>query len=316
VTICIIIPAFNAGHWLPRSIESALSQTRPADEIIVVDDGSTDDTAAVCHRYGAQIQFIQRENGGLSAARNTGLAASHSEWFLSLDADDIVFPDALAALAETAAQSDAGVVYGFVLQRREKPVETRLHSLPYAVGKPPDPARTLFWWTAISTAGSALVRRSVNDAIGGVDENFRQVEDCEYWLRCAVTTSFAHCDRMVLDKTFHRSSLGQQTDGSIWFRLQLQLKFLLWCKHRGIDTSFLAVQEAALIDHALTRIYREQAWAALSPVLRQARRLGVRSAWYGRALLREAFMRLTHHLPPESPRCQEVYKNWLNNIPS
>lgn len=312
MTISVIIPAYNAARWVSGAIESVLAQTRPADEIIVVDDGSTDNTAGVCRAYEGKIRYIRRENGGLSAARNTALAVSRGEWFLSLDADDTLYPQALAALAQCAEASDAEVVYGFVLQRREPAVETRLASLPHAVGAPPAPAQAQFWWTAINTAGCALVKKSLNDTIGGFDEHFRQVEDCEYWLRCGVTTSFAHCGQIVLDKTYSPTSLGQHEEGSTWFRLQLQLKFLLWCEKRGVDTSFLGVSPSSLIDHTLTRIYRQRTWSLLGPVLEQAREQGVMTprAWLARA--HYVLWRILGKPPTPSPRIREVYRNWLN----
>lgn len=309
MSISVVIPAYNAAKWLPAAVASVRAQIRPADELLVVDDGSKDDTEAVCRSLG--VRCVRRENGGLSAARNTGVEATTGEWMLFLDADDTLYPNALASLERKAVNSGAGVVYGFVLQRMATAVEARLHSLPYALGAPPEPARAMFWWTAISTAGSALIKRSLNEEVGGFDENFRQVEDCEYWLRCGVTTSFAHCDEVVLDKTFSTSSLGQQQGTSIWFRLQLQLKFLLWCEHRKIDTSFLKVKKSDLIDHALTRIYRQGSWAILAPVLRQARVEKVTSPWVLRATLRHALMQASGRLPAEPVLCQEVYRKWL-----
>jgi len=314
MTISVIIPAYNAARWLPRSIESVLTQTRPADEVIVVDDGSSDDTADVCRKFSGKLRYVHRENGGLSAARNTALALSRGDWFLSLDADDMLYPHALSALAEKAENSDAGVVYGYVLQRREPAVETRLASLPYAVGHPPEPARAQFWWTAINTAGSALVRRSLNEEVGGFDESFRQVEDCEYWLRCGVTASFAHCDQIVLDKSYSPASLGQQQGRSVWFRLQLQLKFLSWCRHRNIDTAFLKTGPAQIIDHALTRAYRQGDLDLLTPILAQARREGVFTPWCARANLTGIRRRMTGGAPVEPDYCREIYKDWLKPI--
>lgn len=312
MTISVIIPAYNAAAWLPLAIKSVLAQTRPADEVVVVDDGSTDDTAAVCRAFGT-VRYVRRENGGLSAARNTGLAATTGEWFLSLDADDTLYPQALEVLSERAKASDAGVVYGFVLQRRETALETRLHSLPYAVGPPPAPARAAFWWTPVSTLGSALIRRSLNDTVGGFDESFRQVEDAEYWLRCGVTAAFTHCDQIVLDKTYSSNSLGHQQARSVWYRLQLQFKFLLWCQHQGIDTGFLQTNPSRMIDHALTRAYRQGDWALLAPILGQARREQVFTLWCARAALRLARMKLTGKAPESPAYCREIYRDWLSS---
>ncbi len=306
--ISVVIPSYNSAHWLPGTIASVRAQIRPADEVLVVDDGSTDDTEAVASELG--VRCVRRENGGLSAARNTGVGASTGDWLLFLDADDTLTPDALQALARRAAVGDAGVVYGFAIQRRAEATETRLHGLPYAVGKPPAPAAAHFWWTPIPTAGVALIRRSLHDAVGGFDEYFRQVEDAEYWLRCGVTEAFAHCDAVVLDKRYSAGSLGQQEAGSIWFRLQLQLKFLEWCRVRGVKTDFLNVEPAGLIDHALTRIDRTQSWQILDPVLRQADRLSVRSAWYWRSVMRKMWLQGVGKLPKPDPRFAEVWQRW------
>lgn len=311
--VSVIIPAFNAAKWLPSAIASVRAQSRPADEIVVVDDGSTDGTSDLCRTFGSDVRCVSRENGGLSAARNTGVASASGDSFLFLDADDTLVPDALDSLARTAESTEAGVVYGFVLQRRAEPTETRLHGLPYAVGNPPHPAKAHFWWTPIPTAGAALIRRSLNEQVGGFDERFRQVEDAEYWLRCGVATPFAHCNRLVLDKSYTPTSLGQHEASSIWFRLQLQLKFLEWCRGRNIDTAFLEATPAKMIDHALTRIQRTGSWAVLEPVLRHADRMGVRTPWYWRSRAHLLLLKLSGKLPPPNPKCREVFLEWMQS---
>lgn len=308
--ISVIIPCYNSAQWIAGAAASVLAQTRPADEIIVVDDGSTDDPASPLQRFGDKVRLVRRPNGGLSAARNTGAAAASGDHFLFLDADDRLFPDALEKLSAQAAATGAGVVYGFALQRREDPTETRLNSRPYAVGEPPKPAESAFYWTPIATAGCALISRDLNDAVGGFDENFRQVEDAEYWLRCGVTRSFVHTDTVVLDKAFHGDSLGQKRASSIWYRLQLQRKFLDWCDHRGIDTAFLRTSRRKMADHALTQAWRAGEWEILSPLLEQARELGVNSAWCLRARIKTAQLRFFGQLPPRPDYCRNVWNLW------
>ena len=249
----------------------------------------------------------------MAAARNTGVVATSGEWLLFLDADDVLAPDALASLSRVAEQSSAGVVYGFVLQRRAAATETQLHGLPYAVGDPPLPAKAHFWWTPIPTAGAALIRRSLNEEVGGFDENFRQVEDAEYWLRCGVTAPFAHCDRVVLDKSFTPTSLGQQGGGSIWYRLQLQRKFLLWCERKGIATEFLEATPRDIVDHALMRIHRQKAWGILEQILGQADEMGVRSPWYWRSLITAHALKFSCSLPAGSQRYPVVYSRWMES---
>src|SRR6476646_4704498 len=98
----IVIAAYQAAGTVSAAISSALEQTRPAAEVIVVDDGSTDDTPAVLESFGERITTIRRENGGLAAARNTAGAAATGEFVAMLDADDAYHPRRLEALAELA----------------------------------------------------------------------------------------------------------------------------------------------------------------------------------------------------------------------
>jgi len=90
--ISVIIPAFNAGRFIARTINSVLAQTLPASEIIVVDDGSTDNTADVLRSYGDKVRYIYQENAGDGPARNTGIRAAKGEWIAFLDHDDEWLP--------------------------------------------------------------------------------------------------------------------------------------------------------------------------------------------------------------------------------
>jgi glycosyltransferase involved in cell wall biosynthesis len=94
-TISVVIPAYNAGPFIARAIESALRQTHPADEIIVVDDGSTDNTADAVRSFGEKVILIRQENAGASVARNTGINAAQGNWIAFLDADDEWVPGKL-----------------------------------------------------------------------------------------------------------------------------------------------------------------------------------------------------------------------------
>lgn len=93
--VSVVIPAYNNGKYIARAIESVLAQIVPADEIIVVDDGSTDDTAQTARSFGDRIVFIQQANAGASAARNTGIQRAKGEWIAFLDGDDEWLPQKL-----------------------------------------------------------------------------------------------------------------------------------------------------------------------------------------------------------------------------
>jgi glycosyltransferase involved in cell wall biosynthesis len=102
--ISAVIPAYNAEKHIARSIDSVLAQMRPADEVIVVDDGSIDKTPDVVRSFGDKVIFIQQENAGVSAARNTGINAASGDWIAFLDADDEWLPEKLKLQCEHLAR--------------------------------------------------------------------------------------------------------------------------------------------------------------------------------------------------------------------
>ena len=93
--IAVVVTAYNYGHFLSACLDGVLEQTRPADEIVVIDDGSTDDTAAVLARYADRVRVVACKNGGQAAAFNRGFAETSAELILFLDADDLLHPHAL-----------------------------------------------------------------------------------------------------------------------------------------------------------------------------------------------------------------------------
>jgi len=99
-TISAVIPAYNAAKYIGRAIESAVAQSRAADEIIVVDDGSTDGTGEIAIACGAKVKYIRQENAGASAARNAGVMAASGEWIAFLDGDDEWLKDHLQRQTE------------------------------------------------------------------------------------------------------------------------------------------------------------------------------------------------------------------------
>src|ERR1700678_803249 len=94
-TISVIIPTYNRADLIGQALESALAQTHPADEIIVVDDGSTDDTERVVAQYAGQVRYMRQVNAGPSAARNRGIQAASGDFIALLDSDDLWVKDRL-----------------------------------------------------------------------------------------------------------------------------------------------------------------------------------------------------------------------------
>ncbi|MGC1309591.1 MAG: glycosyltransferase [Phormidesmis sp.] len=113
--VSIIIPVYNCEKYLEEAINSALVQSYPRMEIIVVDDGSTDRTAKVAQKYGAQLQYIYQSNQGAGSAKNTGIERSNGEYLAFLDADDIWEKNKIELqMATLESNADLDIVFGHV----------------------------------------------------------------------------------------------------------------------------------------------------------------------------------------------------------
>ncbi|SNS81720.1 Glycosyltransferase involved in cell wall bisynthesis [Noviherbaspirillum humi] len=119
-TFSVIIPNYNNGATLGRAIESVLAQTYPAKEIILIDDGSSDDSAVVAATFGNRIRYVRQQNAGVSAARNYGARLASAEWLTFLDADDVYLPERLAAHARWIAR-EPDVDFLFADQEYQRP---------------------------------------------------------------------------------------------------------------------------------------------------------------------------------------------------
>ena len=181
--VSVIIPAYNHARFAAQAVESVLAQTYTDREVIVVDDGSTDDTHASLARYGAQIQCLRQEHTGVSAARNTGIRAAQGSLLVFLDADDLLAPDYLAQqLTVLDARPEYGLVYsGF--QYVDESGQRVLHEIrPNRQGHVlKDLLRRRFFFPA----GAAVVRRDCLVRVGLFDESLAAAADTDAWIRIA-----------------------------------------------------------------------------------------------------------------------------------
>ena len=115
--ISVIIPVYNGARYLAEAIESVLAQTRPPDEIVVVDDGSTDESPRVAQRFAKPVFYHHQTHSGAGAARNLGIVQAKGDWLAFLDADDLWLPDKLARqIALLKSEPDLAMVFGGVEQ--------------------------------------------------------------------------------------------------------------------------------------------------------------------------------------------------------
>jgi glycosyltransferase involved in cell wall biosynthesis len=171
--LSVVIPAYNAAHFLGEAIASIRAQERRPDEIIVVDDGSTDQTAAVAAGLGSDIRVLrQNENLGPAAARNHGIEAATGTVIGSLDADDLWQPDAMALLLSRLEQPP----YPAIAAGRIEVVGEQLPARPVAQA-----ADSLSGFAL--SFGCALIRRQVFHEIGLLDPGLRFGEDTDWFMR-------------------------------------------------------------------------------------------------------------------------------------
>jgi glycosyltransferase involved in cell wall biosynthesis len=176
-TISLAISAYNSEACLRETIESALAQTHPAHEIIVVDDGSRDGTEEIASSFGDRIRYIKQQNQGIAGARNTAIREATGDWIALLDHDDLIVPDKLEKqLAVIEANPNLVVVYS-------------AFSYMYADGTtqlvPAFPARNL--WPALRyrtpiLPSTAIIRRSALQEIGGFRKSYC-IDDWNLWFR-------------------------------------------------------------------------------------------------------------------------------------
>ncbi len=188
--ISVVIPAYNAGQRLRTAIESVLAQDFQASEILVVDDGSKDNTTEIANEY-PQVTCIRQENSGASAARNRGIREAHGDWIAFLDADDYWYPNRLADAAEIIQANPklqwcAGAYEEQMINGKVK-----------AVGATKPALRLLrnnhyfdnFYQASLAGASfhtcSMTVRKNVFNEIGYFNEMLDIGEDIELWYRIA-----------------------------------------------------------------------------------------------------------------------------------
>lgn len=182
----VIIPTWNRRDLIARAIDSVFAQTRPVEEIIVVDDGSTDGTCEyLADRYGERIFYVRQDNAGVSAARNRGMALARGRYLALLDSDDEWLPEKTARqVAFLEAHPDIGMVLCDVF--RVNPDGSLIDVFDRRLQVPTDgPALRWILRDPALAPLSVLMRREVYETVGGFDESLRTAEDLDFHLRIA-----------------------------------------------------------------------------------------------------------------------------------
>jgi glycosyltransferase involved in cell wall biosynthesis len=217
-SVSVVIPAYNRAHLLERCLDSVLGQTLAADEIIVVDDGSTDNTVVTLKSMPPEVKLIQQANLGVSAARNAGISAARYDWIALLDSDDVWHENKLER--QITALNDApeylichsdeiwirnGVRVNQMNKHKKAGGHIFQHCLPLCAISP----------------SAVMIHRSLFEEIGLFDETLPACEDYELWLRICSRYPVLYIDEALITKHGgHDDQLSRQHWGMDRFRIQ------------------------------------------------------------------------------------------------
>jgi glycosyltransferase involved in cell wall biosynthesis len=239
--VSVVVPSRNRARLLRRTLRSILAQHIADLEVVVVDDGSTDDTHATAVAADPRVVVVRnREPAGVSVARNRGIAAARGDWIAFCDDDDLWSPDKLARQLMAADRAGADWAYAGDVN-----VDERLRVL--SGGPPPDPEAVVALlprWNPLASGGSNVVVRSeVLATVGGFDPALRRTEDWDLWIRIARRGPPAWVREPLVAYRFHAGNVvidpGEMVD----------------------EARQLAARYGIPVD--VTAMHRRAAWAAL-----------------------------------------------------
>ena len=232
-TISLVIPTYNRGHLIAETLDSALAQVPPFLEVIVVDDGSTDDTSAVLAQYVGRVQLLGGPNGGVQRARNRGVAAARGEYIAMCDSDDLLEPGYVATMqawlrdhpecnsiySNFATFDEAGVHADKFSHAPTGFFDGALRTGAFWHGMPDLYRRTLAFQPLFPSGN--IIRRALYGELGGYDPRFNGVgaEDYEFCLRLLEAGETALCSDVLIRIRRHGANDStdnvRQVDGTV-----------------------------------------------------------------------------------------------------
>ncbi|MFT5425619.1 MAG: glycosyltransferase involved in cell wall biosynthesis [Gammaproteobacteria bacterium] len=237
-SVSVVIPTFNRVTLLERALNSVLAQTLPADEVIIVDDGSTDNTVSIVQSLYSKnelsrVNFIEQENLGVSAARNAGIDAAKHEWIALLDSDDVWHNNKLEKQIQALKNSpeylichsdEVWIRHGRRVNQMNKHQKLGGHIFQHCLPM-----------CAISPS-AVLIHRLIFDEIGLFDETLPACEDYDLWLRLCSRYPLLYIDEALITKHGgHEDQLSHKHWGMDRFRIQALNKIISEAKLNDND---------------------------------------------------------------------------------
>lgn len=228
IMFSVIIPNYNQEKYIRSAIQSVLEQTCRDFEIIVVDDGSTDQSKAIIDEFGEQVRYLWQENQGLAGARNTGIRAARGEYIALLDADDIWLPGYLEKIKALIEQHPGAVVFytaAFCMDQQGRPLTQKLGLPVRDVSDREKLYQSLLRGNYIIPS-TVTIRKDVIVEAGLFDPTLRSCEDIDLWLRIAQENSFVGTGDCLIRYRLHPASLSKNSQK------------MIQSKHRVIEKKF------------------------------------------------------------------------------
>jgi glycosyltransferase involved in cell wall biosynthesis len=270
--ISVVIPTYNQAQFLVNTIQSALVQTYRNIEIIVVDDGSTDETPKIIQQYGELIQYIRQDNQGLAGARNTGICTAKGQFVALLDSDDLWLPSFLEVMATRIAENPGATVYycGW------RYIDSEGQLLPQSPHTWLVPQREMYQTLLRANfiiPSTVVMNRSRVVEAGLFDPSFRRLQDWEFWLRLLMADHvFIGSDACLVHYRLHAGALSVDHLGGHQAALAIAEK--LFGKDDGLPQTWSLDKRRAYGGvyryHLLTFIQRQNDWQAATNSLQQA----------------------------------------------
>lgn len=266
VKISVVIPSHNRAHTLPRALDSVLAQRTPPSEIVVVDDGSTDGTAALLADRYPDIRYLRQPNRGVSAARNRGIRAARGEWIALLDSDDAWRPGKLTQQVQRlAVRPGQRLCHTEEIWIRHG---VRVNPMKKHAKGGGDLFRACLPRCVISPS-SVVLHRSLLEEVGLFDESLPACEDYDLWLRVCAREAVLFVDSpQILKYGGHGDQLSRRHWGMDRFRIRALVRLLAGVtldeRHRPAVAATIATKASILArgaerrgKDAMARAYRQ-----------------------------------------------------------
>jgi glycosyltransferase involved in cell wall biosynthesis len=217
--VSVVLVTHNRARWVGRAIASVLAQTHPAVELLVVDDGSEDETAEVVSRFGGRLRLLSQPRAGAYAARNLALRHATGELVAFIDSDDAWHPARLESQLPLMARPSVGLVFGdaVLAPTRRSPPRTCFEVTP------PRRGRVLehFAWGNFVPTSTVVVRRSCLEEVGGFPTSHDVSGDYLTWFRIAQRYELDYVTRPVAEYTVHDGGISSDLGRSLQARIEL-----------------------------------------------------------------------------------------------